>query len=654
MNKDTILGFFFIFLILVGYSWYVAPSEQEIAQQQKELAIQDSLREIQKEQSRIAETDRKMMKAADDVEQQTTIAEPVTDDTSLNKMQLQKFGNYAAVSKGEEKEYTIENNKIKLRISTKGGNITYAELKDYHTYDSLPLVLFDKNTASISYRLNDKQVETKSLYFQPIVKDGDDLEDSVFVKDGETYSFAMRIYPNDDNGNILKDKYLEFAYTITGDDYMIDYNLNMQGMANYVAPGYNDIPLYLNMNMMTQEKDAMQEAKHTGILYRYQGEDESVDELSLTSIDEEKESLSTKVKWISFKQQFFAFTIIAEDHFAKAEIVQKGDEAPSNPKFLKSMRADISIPLSSNSDFQSVPMHMYMGPNKYDILRKYNLDLERQIPLGWGIFILHWINRFITIPIFNFLSGFGWNYGIIILVLTILLKIALFPIAYKTYMSSAKMRVLKPEIDELGKKYPNKDDSVKKQQATMSLYKKAGVNPMAGCVPMLLQMPILFALFRFFPAAIELRQQSFLWADDLSAYDSIFEWSAQIPLLSTFYGNHISLFTLLMTVSTIFYTKMNNQMMSSSQQMPGMKTMMYLMPLMFLGMFNNYASGLSYYYFLANIITFGQMFVFRYAINEDKLRAVIEKNKKKPAKKKSAFAKRLEDAAKQKGYNKKK
>ncbi len=653
MNKDTILGFFFIFLILVGYSWYVAPSEQEIAQQQKELASQDSLREIQKEQSRIAETDRKMMKAADDVEQQNTIAEPVTDDTSLNKMQIQKFGSYAAVSKGEEKEYTIENNKIKLRISTKGGNITYAELKDYHTYDSLPLVLFDKNTASISYRLNDKQVETKSLYFQPIVKDGDDLEDSVFVKDGETYSFAMRIYPNDDNGNILKDKYLEFAYTITGDDYMIDYNLNMQGMANYVAPGYNDIPLYLNMNMMTQEKDAIQEAKQTGILYRYQGEDESVDELSLTSIDEEKESLSTKVKWISFKQQFFAFTIIAEDHFAKAEIVQKGDESPSNPKFLKSMRADISIPLSSNSDFQSVPMHMYMGPNKYDILRKYNLDLERQIPLGWGIFILHWINRFVTIPVFNFLSGFGWNYGIIILVLTILLKIVLFPIAYKTYMSSAKMRVLKPEIDELGKKYPNKDDSVKKQQATMSLYKKAGVNPMAGCVPMLLQMPILFALFRFFPAAIELRQQSFLWADDLSAYDSIFEWSAQIPLLSTFYGNHISLFTLLMTVSTIFYTKMNNQMMSSSQQMPGMKTMMYLMPIMFLGFFNNYASGLSYYYFLANVITFSQMYLMRRCVNEDEIRSKLEANKKKPTKK-SKFQSKIEEMAKQKGYQQKK
>ena len=652
MNKDTILGFFFIFLILVGYSWYVAPTEEEIAQQQKELSLQDSLRIIEQEHARIAETERKISKATDDVStQEVSSTEVVKNDSSLNALQLYKFGNFAAMSSGEDKEYTIENDKIKIRISTKGGNITYAEIKNYHTYDTLPLVLFDKNTASISYRLSDKNVQTKSLYFEPTVKDGDDLEDYVYVKEGETYSFSMRIYPNDDNGNVLRDKYLEFAYTITGDDYMIDYNLNMQGMGNYVAPGYNDIPLYLNMNMMGQEKDPVQEAKQTAIFYKYAGEDESVEELSLTSLDEEKEELSTKVKWISFKQQFFAFTIIANDNFAKAEIVQKGDENPSNPKFLKSMRADISIPLSNNSDFQSMAMQIYMGPNKYDELRKYSLDLERQIPLGWGLFILHWINRAVVIPVFNALSGFGWNYGIIILVLTILLKVVLFPIAYKTYMSSAKMRVLKPEIDELGEKYPKKEDATKKQQATMALYKKAGVNPMAGCIPMLLQMPILFALFRFFPAAIELRQQGFLWADDLSSYDSIFSWTTQIPLLSTFYGNHISLFTLLMTVSTIFYTKMNNQMMSSSQQMPGMKTMMYLMPIMFLGFFNNYASGLSYYYFLANVITFSQMYLMRRFVDEDAIRAKLEANKKKPVKK-SKFQARLEEMAKQKGQKK--
>ncbi|MCK5846431.1 MAG: YidC/Oxa1 family insertase periplasmic-domain containing protein, partial [Bacteroidales bacterium] len=256
MNKDTILGFFFIFLILVGYSWYVAPTEEEIAQQQKELSLQDSLRIIEQEHARIAETERKISKATDDVStQEVSSTEVVKNDSSLNALQLYKFGNFAAMSSGEDKEYTIENDKIKIRISTKGGNITYAEIKNYHTYDTLPLVLFDKNTASISYRLSDKNVQTKSLYFEPTVKDGDDLEDYVYVKEGETYSFSMRIYPNDDNGNVLRDKYLEFAYTITGDDYMIDYNLNMQGMGNYVAPGYNDIPLYLNMNMMGQEKD---------------------------------------------------------------------------------------------------------------------------------------------------------------------------------------------------------------------------------------------------------------------------------------------------------------------------------------------------------------------------------------------------------------
>ena len=262
-----------------------------------------------------------------------------------------------------------------------------------------------------------------------------------------------------------------------------------------------------------------------------------------------------------------------------------------------------------------------------------------------------WINEYIVINVFNFLGGMGWNYGIVILVLTVLLKLFLFPIAYKTYQSSAKMRVLKPEIDEINEKFKDKD-AAKKQQATMDLYRKAGVNPMAGCIPMLLQMPILFAMFRFFPASIELRQKAFLWATDLSTYDSIWQFpnGFEIP----FYGDHVSLFTLLMTVSTIMYTKINNDMMGSgSQQMPGMKTMMYLMPIMFLGIFNNYAAGLSYYYFLANVITFGQMFFIRRSINEEKIHAQIEANKKKPAKKKSGFQKRLEEMQKQQQGKKK-
>jgi YidC/Oxa1 family membrane protein insertase len=412
-------------------------------------------------------------------------------------------------------------------------------------------------------------------------------------------------------------------------------------------PGYSFMTLNWGIEMTGKEKDVIQERKQTTVYYKYK--DDKVDYLSEQK-EEDSDELKTSVQWISFKQQFFSTTLIADNAFKSANILTKVDENNLTPKYLETTTAEITIPLSG-SDMEKFPMKMYFGPNKYKILSKYDMDLDQQIPLGWGFFLLQWINRYAVIPIFDFLSGFGWNYGIIILVLTILLKIVLFPIAYKTYLSSAKMRVLKPEIDEIGAKFPKKEDSMKKQQATMALYKKAGVNPMAGCLPMLLQMPILFALFRFFPASIELRQQSFLWATDLSSYDSIFSWSQEIPLLSTFYGNHISLFTLLMTISTIFYTRMNNQMMSSSQQMPGMKTMMYLMPIMFLGFFNNYASGLSYYYFLANVITFSQMYLMRKFVDEKAIHAKLQANKKKPVKK-SKFQQKLEEMAKQKNMNK--
>lgn len=648
MNKNTILGFFFIFLILIGYSWYTAPSEEERQRHQSEIRKQDSLKALSVRNAIIADSLRKIeLEANKSVEQAVLTNGTEVVDSNLNQMLVQKFGDFAAVGYGEDKEYIIENEKLKLKFSTKGGCISYAEVKDYQTYDTLPLVLFDSETASMSYLLNDRHVQTGDLYFEPIVKGGRPLRDSVFVSGDEQYTFAMRIYPNNKKGELDRDRFLEFEYIITGNDYMVDYHLNMQGMSDVVAPGLNDILLFWNMQMLSKEKDPEQEFKQTAVFYRYAGED--VDNLGEMD-GEDEEDLDTKVQWISFKQQFFSTALIAKNSFAEAEIAQNEDKTTNDPKFMKNMGAQISIPLSNASDFQSIPMQMYMGPNKYNVLKKYELELERQIPLGWGLFILHWINRVAVIPLFDFLSGFGWNYGIIILVLTILLKIVLFPIAYKTYISSARMRVLKPEIDEIGAKFPKKEDAMKKQQATMALYKKAGVNPMAGCVPMLLQMPILFALFRFFPAAIELRQQSFLWADDLSSYDAIYSWAAEIPLLSQFYGNHISLFTLLMTISTILYTRMNNQMMSSSQQMPGMKTMMYLMPLMFLGFFNNYASGLSYYYMLANLITFGQMYLMRRFVDEDAIRAKIQVNKKKPVKK-SKFQKRLEEMAKQKGYN---
>ncbi len=361
---------------------------------------------------------------------------------------------------------------------------------------------------------------------------------------------------------------------------------------------------------------------------------------------DDNESLRDQIKWLSFKEQFFSTVLIADNYFVDPIMNVTTSGTPPSDRYLRSAFFKIGVPFTGKAE-ETVGMSLYFGPNKYNILRKYKLDLEKQIPLGWSFFLMQWINRFAVLPVFNFLGSFGWNYGIVILVLTILLKIVLFPVAYKTYLSSAKMRLLKPEMDEISARYPKKEDAMKKQQAVMAMYKKAGVNPMSGCIPILLQMPILIAMFRFFPASIELRQQPFLWADDLSSYDSIMNLPFTIP----FYGDHVSLFTLLMTISTIFYTYLNNQMMgSTSQQLPGMKTMMYIMPIMFLGIFNNYSSGLSYYYLLVNLITFAQMYIFRWFVDEDKLHKKIQENKLKPVKV-SGFQKRLEDMAKKRGYN---
>jgi YidC/Oxa1 family membrane protein insertase len=397
-----------------------------------------------------------------------------------------------------------------------------------------------------------------------------------------------------------------------------------------------------NDNLKRQEKSRNMERMTSTIYYKYAAD--KVDYLSETK-DEEKYLKNEKIKWLSFKQQFFTATIIADNFFAEPKF--RTQTLPGGNHYLKTMYAEVGVPFTPK-DANAVSMSLYFGPNKYYNLRKYKANLEEQIPLGWGFFLLAWINIYAVIPVFTFFGNFGWNYGIIILILTILLKIILFPIAFKTYKSSAKMRVLKPDIDELTKKFTKKEDALKKQQATMELYKKAGVNPMAGCIPLLLQMPILIAMFRFFPSSIELRQQGFLWATDLSSYDSI--WTFPGGFTIPYYGDHVSLFALLMTISSIFYTKLNDQMMGSTQQqMPGMKTMMYLMPVMFLFWFNDYSSGLSYYYLLANLLTFAQIYIIRATIDEKKLHAQIEANKKKIVKK-SSFQKRLEDMAKKRGY----
>lgn len=637
MNRNTIIGFILIAAIMIGYTVWMTPSQEQLAKQQRvkdSIAIvqQQKLDSIRLQQALMAEQESEVEEKVDE-----TIYSPSEQSASYLQLQ-QKHAIFANAAVGDETYYTIENDMVIYKISNKGGFIKSVQLKDYQSYDSLPLIMFNPETTrfGLSFFAQNRLINTGNYYFIP----QDTLIKSYNVSGNESLNFSFRLYADAAEGQVDKTSYIEYLYTFTGDKYMLDMSINIVNLQNHVSSNtsYIDLNWFAEIN---KQEHGVDQFNGSTVYYKFLQDD--VDYLSET--DDDELQINTKLKWVSFKQRFFSSTIIAKESFENGNIKTFELETPPYSNYLKSMDALLALPFNRSGN-TSVPVSFYFGPNKFYTLKSYGLELERQIPIGWGFFLLAWINQYIVIPVFDWLGGYGWNYGIVILVLTLLLKTALFPIAYKTYLSSAKMRVLKPEVDELSKKFPKKEDAMKKQQAVMSLYRKAGANPASGCVPMLLQMPILFAMFRFFPSSIELRQQPFLWATDLSSYDSIMSLPWDIP----FYGDHVSLFTLLMTVSTVMYTYMNNQMMGAqATQLPGMKTMMYIMPVMFLGIFNNYASGLSYYYFLANIITFGQMFVFRYAINEDKLRARIEANKKKPEKKKSAFQKRLEEAAKQRG-----
>lgn len=645
MNRNTIIGIVIIVLILVIFSYI----NRKPAEQVKKERIQDSIAYVRVSDSL------KLAAKNDSITKADSANKNLAKTDSLKKGTARSTGSdslavrnvkdsldiFAGSRSGVNKIITIENEKTKFRIASLGGSLCYVQLKDYFTFDKKPLVIFKGDTGIFNFEFasQGRIFSTQELFFRPLIITSKYAgKDSIHVSGKDSVQVAMRLYP-DSAFNPKDDRYIELNYTIYGDDYMLKVNVSTVGLAETITEKRNSMDFDWTMNLMQQEKSIKNERAASTIYYRFT--DNEVDYLSETK-DDAKDLQA--VSWVSFKQQFFSSAIIADKGFSSAKI-RTVSTTDDSSHMLKTCALQTSIPVDSK-DQNAFSMRMYFGPNKFKVLKKYDLDLERQIPLGWSFFLLRWINRYAVIPVFNWLESFGMNYGIIILILTILLKIVLFPIAYKTYLSSAKMRVLKPEIDEINKKIP-KEKAMERQQATMALYKKAGVNPLAGCVPMLLQMPILIALFRFFPASIELRQQSFLWAHDLSTYDSILDLGFNIP----FYGNHVSLFCLLMTVSTIIYTKVNNQLMGTQQQMPGMKFMMYAMPVMFLGFFNSFSSGLSYYYFLANMLTFLQMWIIRKTVNEEAIHAKIQENRKKPdTKKKSGFQKRLEEMAKQRGY----
>ena len=635
MNKSSLIGFILIAAILFGWMMWMTPSKEELARQQH---VQDSIRQVriaeaQLDSIRNAELQRTndSLAAIQNLMQSDTIA----DSAFLAKAQYNalrdKFGVFASAATGSEQTFTVENQLQKLTFSTKGGFLKQVELKDYKTYDSLPLISFDPETAvfDLAFFSQNRTINSSQFYFKPFVNgqpwDGGDL----MTQAGDSIMVAMRLLGDNDN------QYIDFVYTIHDDNYMLDFDIRTVGMKDVLASNANYMSIDWNVDLMKQEKSADRFSGES-VYYRPLN-DKDIDHLD--EFKDSEESIHTKLKWVSFKQRFFCNVLVAKDEFESANLEVRTNKS-SNPRYFKSMSANVEVPIDVNAEENNIPMSLYFGPNHFKTLKSYGLGMQHQINLG-KFFLIRWIN-YGVIAVFNWLSSYGWSYGIVILILTILIKTVLFPFAFKSYKSSAITRVLKPEMDAINAKYPKEEDALKKQQAVMELQRQAGASPSSGCVPALLQMPILFAVFRFFPASIELRQQPFLWCDDLSTYDSIVDFPRFLGM------DHISLFCLLMTITTFIYTYVNNKQMdvSSNPQMKPMKWMMYLMPIMFFGIFNNYSAGLSYYYMLVNIITFIQMFMFRKMINEDKVRATIEKNKKKPVKK-SNFQKRLEEAQKQ-------
>ena len=609
MDKKTLIGLIVIGAILFGFTWYNASIQQKYAQEQQALT------------------------ATQETESTDTIVPEVRQPDTLqaaNQLERHIGSSLFQATTGTEKKIEVENDLMKVIFSNKGGKVASVVLKDYLTYQGTPLVLFPDSASVfdmsffIKQQFNNVQINTGDYYFV-----ADSSFTPTFAADETSKNLTFRL-------DVDSAAHVDFVYTIYKDNYMIDFDVQFVGMENLLAQNQTDLEFTWQNVGMQNEKGFENENNYTTIAYKYPS-DESVEQLR-TSTEDKSETINSKVKWVAFKQQFFSSIFVAKDDFQNGTLGYSTFQ-PGEGK-IKTFRAKVSVPFTPQ--LSEYNFNFYFGPNKFSVLKKYDdLHFERLIPLGgW---IIGWINRWLVIPTFDTLGAHIANYGIIILILTLIVKILISPLTYKSYLSSAKMRLLKPEVDKLNEKYPKPEDALKKQQAMMALYKSAGVNPMGGCIPLLIQLPILYAMFRFFPASIELRGEHFLWADDLSSYDSILTLPFNIP----FYGNHVSLFALLMAASMFIYSRINyNQTAGSAPQMAGMKFMMlYLMPIMMLFFFNNFASGLNYYYLLSNIITIGQTYGFRYIVNEDKLHQRMKENAKKPQKK-SKWQQRYEEMVK--------
>ena len=644
IDKKTIIGLVLIFAVFGVWMYVSQPSEEERAKikQKQDSAIAASMRAEQEAEKaeRLSEDAEKKEQA--DIKQLAQAAEGNDSlATEARRILSNQFGAFSEAALNKEQHLTIENELLKADLTSLGANIEQVTLKEYKTYhkDSVRFFTENGNSYGLNLSIGSKVLRTNELNFEVFVNDkpytgGKKLS----VKGKDSLVVSMRLYADADT--LTRNRgYLEYRYTLRGDDYRIGYSIITNNLEKVITDR-NTLEFVWNSKLRLKEKDGNVERKNSSIYYLLKDE---VEYLKENGSDDQKEENGIPIKWVSFKQQFFSTALIAEssNDFAYAKM-QTITEKGQHDKYLRTMKADLNIPFDGDKEYFKYDMNFFFGPNKYSVVSDYNIDMEQIIPLGWGFFLLHWINRFVVLPVFNFLQQFGWSMGIIILVLTILVKLVLFPLAYKSYSSSAKMRVIAPEVQKINEKYPKQEQAMQKQQAIMNLYKRAGINPMAGCLPMLLQFPILVAMFRFFPASIELRQQSFLWADDLSSYDSILDLPFNIP----FYGAHISLFCLLMTVAQIFYTRITMKQQPQNNSMPGMKFMMYFMPVMMLFILNSQSAALNYYYLISLCITFIQMFAIQKSINGEKVLKRLEANSKKPLKK-SKWQQRIEALEKQ-------
>ena len=583
MDKNTLVGFTLIGAVLIGFSIYNRPSQEEMERAKR---YQDSITIAQVEAAKLE------AEAAAQSVQALTL-----DSTSL----------FFGANQGTEQFTTLENNLVKVTFSNKGGRVVSATLKDYKNQQGEPLTLFNEQESGMNFAFEGKNenILTEDMFFQPM-----NVTDS---------TVTMRLQTTGAG-------YIDFAYRLLPESYMVNFDIRAVGMQNFFPAAQKTVNIDWSQLARQQEKGYDFEQRYTSLTYK------PVDDGSdyLSEMKDDKETFEESMEWIAFKNQFFSSVLIANQDFENVTLDSKLQKEGSG--YMKSYNAEMTTFFDPTGK-EATQLQMYLGPNHFKTLLATNdlvinqdedPELEDLVYLGWPL--VREINRWFTINLFDWLSGWGLNMGLVLLLMTIIVKAIVYPATYKSYISSAKMRVLKPYIQKINEKYPNQEDALKKQQETMQLYSEYGVSPMGGCLPMLIQMPVFMALFFFVPNAIELRQQSFLWAPDLSAYDDILHWNFNIPFL----GDHLSLFCLLFSVTNILNTWYTmKQQDTGQQQMPGMKIMMYLMPVMFIFIFNNYSSGLNYYYFISGLISILIMIVLRKTTNEPKLLAILEANKAK-------------------------